>query len=88
MPNENCVYLFICLFVRSFICLLVCVFVLYLALTDPFTLYLNPNIRAQASQSSMEVDVDTFQPENSRSGGAAHSGLDFWLSWTVGSLSH
>lgn len=45
-------------------------------MTDPFTVYLNPNVRARASQNSTEVDVDTFQP-GLRSGGAARSGLDF-----------
>lgn len=69
-----CVYLFIYLF----ICLSVCLFCTWhWNMTDPFTAHLYPNIRAQASQSSMEVDVDTFQPDSSRSDGAARSGLDF-----------
>lgn len=69
-----CVYLFIYLF----ICLSVCLFCTWhWNMTDPFTAHLYPNIRAQASQSSMEVHVDTFQPDSSRSDGAARSGLDF-----------
>lgn len=46
---------------------------------DSFTAFLHHNIRAQASQTSMELDMATFQPNNSRSGGAVRSEMDFFL---------
>lgn len=74
-------------FVYLFACLFVCLFrTWHWSMPDPFTAFLHHNVRAQASHNIMEADVDIFQPNDSRSGGAACSELAFFGSsglWEV-----